>query len=150
MLRRVAGQTSTLLAFLLIAIHGPARAEDLVGVEFFEKKIRPMLAENCYRCHGPEKQEGGLRLDHVAGIRKGGDRGAAIEAGQPDRSYLIQAVRYKDKDLQMPPKGRLPLEQIADLEAWVQRGAPAPDEKVAAAAQPYKTFDLAQRRNHWC
>ncbi len=140
-----------MICFLLLAGLGLGADEpvDAAGIEFFENKVRPVLAENCYRCHGAEKQEGHLRLDRVAGIRKGGDRGPAINAGKPDESRLIQAIRYTDPDLQMPPKGRLPEQQIEDLQAWVRRGAPAPKEDAVAAVQPYKTFDLAERRRHW-
>lgn len=125
-------------------------AEESAGIEFFEQKIRPLLVANCHRCHGASKQEGNLRLDTIAGIRKGGDRGTAIKPGKPDESYLIQAVRYSDQDLQMPPKSRLANQQIADLETWVRQGAALPSENETATAQPYKTFDLAERKKHWC
>src|SRR3954471_11591222 len=80
-----------------------------VGAEefqFFEQKIRPVLIEHCYKCHSAEaeKVKGGLRLDSHEGWRKGGESGPAIIPGQPDKSLLIKAVRYLDKDLQMPPK----------------------------------------------
>src|SRR5262245_57867381 len=70
---------------------------DSGGLEFFEKRIRPLLAENCYQCHGPEKQRNGLRLDSRAAILTGGDRGSAVVPRQPDESRLIQAVRYGDE-----------------------------------------------------
>src|ERR1044072_860335 len=76
------------------------------GNEFFEQKIRPILAEHCYKCHShdAEKLKGGLMLDSRAGVLEGGDNGAVIVAGDPDRSRLITAVRYTDPELQMPPK----------------------------------------------
>jgi mono/diheme cytochrome c family protein len=86
---------------LLVAASAAAAAEpnpasDATGVEFFEKRVRPLLAENCHRCHGPERQRGGLMLNSLAAILKGGDRGPAIVPGKPDQSRLIQAVRYTD------------------------------------------------------
>src|SRR5437762_2170678 len=121
------------------------------GVEFFEKRIRPLLAENCHQCHGAKKQESGLALNSADGIRKGGDRGLAIAPGQPDASLLIQAVRYSDDDLKMPPRGKLKDEHIADLVTWVKLGAPLPLDGGAsvAAVQPSSDFNLAERRKHW-
>ena len=91
-------------------------------VEFFEKRIRPIFAEHCYSCHSDkaEKVKGGLRLDTREALRKGGSSGAVIVPGDPDASPLIQAVRYQDEALQMPPsKGggkKLSNDQIAALE----------------------------------
>src|SRR5438874_10568370 len=107
----------------IVAAAGPS---DVSGIEFFEKRIRPLLSENCYQCHGEKKQESGLALNSSAALRKGGDRGPPIAAGEPDQSLLIQAVRYTNDDLKMPPRGKLKDEQIADLVAWVKLGAPAP------------------------
>ena len=93
----------------------PARSSD-AGVEFFEKKIRPVLAEHCYKCHSQkaEKLKSGLYLDSRNGFLKGGDTGVAVALGEPKRSRLIEAVRYKNPDLEMPPKEKLPDEVIAD------------------------------------
>ena len=106
-------------------------APTAAGVQFFESKIRPLLAENCYKCHGPEavkagKLKGDLRLDSRAGVLKGGENGPVIVPGKPDDSPLIKAVRYTDDDLKMPPKVKLPAAAIADLEKWVSMGAPDP------------------------
>ncbi|MCC6823055.1 MAG: PSD1 domain-containing protein [Verrucomicrobia subdivision 3 bacterium] len=105
--------------------------------QFFENKIRPLLAENCYPCHSPQadKVKGGLRLDTRDGLLKGGVTGPALVPGDLEKSLLIMAVRYSDPDLQMPPKDKkLSAAQIADLEAWVKMGAP--DPRIAPAAQP--------------
>src|SRR6185295_7752859 len=119
-------------------------------IEFFEKKIRPVLVENCYKCHSAEseKVKGGLRLDTREALLKGGDSGPGIVPGKPDKSVLIKAVRQEDKDIAMPPKGdKLSDEQIADLEAWVRMGAPDPrDERGAPGA--YKV-DMTKAREHW-
>src|SRR5437016_1633674 len=85
-----------------------SQTPDPGGVEFFEKKIRPVLVENCYKCHSPEaeKVKGGFLLDTREHLLKGGETGPAIVPGQPDKSLLIKAVRYTDENLQMPPKGK--------------------------------------------
>ncbi|MEW6305569.1 MAG: PSD1 and planctomycete cytochrome C domain-containing protein [Verrucomicrobiota bacterium] len=105
-------------------------------LNFFENKIRPILADNCYKCHNAEdgKVKGGLALDTKAGVLKGGDTGPAVVPGDPDKSLLIKAISYKDPDLQMPPKGeKLTDSQIADLTTWVRQGAPDPREGAAYA-----------------
>src|SRR3954470_17239822 len=103
--------------FLLTPI---ARAADpsAEGVEFFEKKIRPLLVENCFKCHSAasEKLKGGFRLDSKELALKGGESGKlAIVAGEPQKSLLIEAVGYNNTDLQMPPKKKLSQRQIDDL-----------------------------------
>lgn len=95
-------------------------------IAFFEAKIRPVLAANCFSCHGKEMQMAGLRLDTAAGFRKGGDTGALVAPGDPEKSLLILAVRQSGK-LKMPPRGKvLKPSEVADLEAWVKMGAPWP------------------------
>ena len=127
-----------------------ARAEDKLepaAVEFFENKIRPVLAENCYSCHSQksEKVKGGLFLDTKGGLLKGGDNGPAIVAGDPEKSLLIKAIRYTDANLQMPPKDKkLSTEQIADFEAWVKMGAPDPRTGENATL----TAREDQKKNH--
>ncbi len=83
-------------------------ADDPAGMEFFEKKIRPILVDNCYKCHSQQSQKvkGGLLLDTREGLLKGGDTGPAIKPGDVEQSLLIKAVRYTDDDLQMPPKNK--------------------------------------------
>ena len=119
-------------------------------LEFFEKKIRPLLAERCYECHGEKKQKAGLRLDSRAALLKGGDNGPAIVAGAPEKSRLIRAVSYEDVDLQMPPKAKLSSAEIAALTEWIRRGAAWPESKVGSAIKA-EQFDLQKRRaEHWC
>jgi hypothetical protein len=116
--------------FLLVGAISSARGgTSTEGFEFFEKNIRPLLAENCYKCHSAESEKikGGLLLDTREGLLKGGENGPAIVPGDPEKSLLIKAVRYIDKDLQMPPKDKkLPESEIAKLVAWVKMGAPDP------------------------
>jgi len=118
-------------------------------LNFFESKIRPILVDNCYKCHSSksEKLKGGLSLEFRDAILKGGENGPAILPGNPDRSLLIKAVRYTDPDLQMPPKDKkLSDAQIADLVAWVKMGAPDPREaSMAATASVWNK----NPRNHW-
>src|SRR6266487_4304576 len=107
----------------------PAAELSPAETQFFENKVRPILAKNCYKCHSTqaEKVRGSLLLDSKEGTLKGGETGPAIVPGDPDKSLLIKAVRYTDPDLQMPPKGdKLSDEQINDLVTWVKMGAPDP------------------------
>src|SRR5689334_10008584 len=94
------------------AAFGVAAADEATPeqLEFFEKNIRPLLVERCYKCHSAQsdKLKGGLRLDNLEGVMKGGDDGPVITPGVPERSKLIEAISYQNPDLQMPPKGKLP------------------------------------------
>jgi hypothetical protein len=120
---------------LALGARAVVAAEDASGLEFFEKKVRPLLAERCYECHSPDKKvKGGLRLDLRDGWVKGGDTGPAIVPGDPEKSLLISAVRYKDRDLQMPEKRKLPDDEIHILEEWVKMGAPDPRTGAAVVA----------------
>ena len=87
-------------------------------VTFFENRVRPVLAEHCFRCHGQEakskdKLKGGLLMDGLARLLKGGDSGPAIVPGTPDASLLIKGIRYTDNELEMPPRQKLSGGQIA-------------------------------------
>ncbi len=120
-------------------------------LEFFERQIRPLLAQHCYECHSgaSKKIQGGLRLDASAAWLAGGDTKPAVVPGDPDKSLLVRAVRYADSDLQMPPRGKLPAEVIQLFEQWVAKGAPAPTESAAeVTARP--TIGLAAGRQFWC
>ncbi len=122
------------------------------GVTFFEKKIRPLLVERCHKCHGPEKQTSGLRLDTRAGVLGGGEHGPAVVPCKPDESLLITAVGYENRDLQMPPEKKLSDEQVADLKQWVKLGAPLPDSEKAPAAgiSPRRgAIDIEAGRKFW-
>ena len=114
-------------------------------VEFFETRVRPVLAVNCYGCHGPEKQVNSLRVDSREALVRGGKRGSALVAGKPEESLLIQAVRHEG--LQMPLGGRLKDSEIAALEEWVRRGAPWPASVVTQDADDDRYERLV--REHW-
>ncbi|MGE0606421.1 MAG: PSD1 and planctomycete cytochrome C domain-containing protein [Pirellulales bacterium] len=132
---------TTLLCLALAAADPAEAAPTAEQLKFFETSVRPLLAEHCLKCHGPEKQWASLRLDTKAGLLKGGDSGPAIVAGQPDESRLILAVRQTDENLQMPPDDKLTDRQIADLVRWVEMGAPFPADATA---------ELPKRDpNHW-
>ena len=119
------------------------------GAAFFESKIRPLLADHCYECHSSrsKKVKGALLLDTREGLRQGGIDGAVIVPNDPDKSMLIESVRYNNEDLQMPPKEKLSDAQIADLEKWVKMGAPDPRAGDAAVAK--SGYDMAAARQQW-
>jgi len=129
------------IACVLAFFAARAAFADSPQAEFFEKKVRPVLAENCYQCHGPEKQKAGLRLDSAANVRKGGESGPPVIPGEADKSLLVKAVRQADAELKMPPTGKLPDTAIDDLVAWIKMGAPYPEGTVAHAS--------GSDRSHW-
>src|SRR5207248_6727058 len=94
---------------------------DAAAVEFFEKKVRPLLANYCYNCHSANtNSQGGLRVDDRNGLLQGGNGGPAVVPGHPEKSLLIRSVRYTDANLKMPPNVRLSSEQAADLTRWIK------------------------------
>jgi hypothetical protein len=127
-----------ILAFLPVVINvaSPLAAEprDRIALEFFEKRVRPLLVSRCVSCHGEKKQESGLRLDSRAAILKGSDEGTVVVPGQPEKSSLIQAVRHVG-DVKMPPKRKLDPAEINALVKWVQLGLPWPNSKQAGNSQ---------------
>ena len=136
------------LASFLFA--GPAAIGAEIAPEnlaFFESKVRPLLIERCYECHGEKKQKGGLRLDSRAGWQMGGDTGPALLPGQPHESLIIKAVRQLDPDLQMPPKTKLAESEIETLVTWVKMGAP--DPRTGAVAKRSAGLSLEEGRKHW-
>jgi hypothetical protein len=142
---------SILLLLAVLAFTVPTRAQD-PGIEFFEKKIRPLLVSHCYECHSADakKVRGGLLLDSRDGLRKGGESGPALVPGHPEKSLLIKAVRYDDDEFKMPPKGKLPAAAIADLETWVKMGAPDPRDKATIVkAAPSWDEVVATRKKWW-
>ncbi|MDQ3652647.1 MAG: DUF1553 domain-containing protein [Acidobacteriota bacterium] len=131
-----------------VATQEPSRE----GVEFFESKIRPVLAEQCYMCHSAKskKPQGGLVLDTRDGMLKGGASGVpAVVPGEPEKSLLMKAIRHEDAKLQMPPGGQLTAEQMKDFEAWIKMGAPDPRTLQASAETPWPADDLKVARAFW-
>jgi uncharacterized protein DUF1553/uncharacterized protein DUF1549/cytochrome c len=121
------------------------------GMEFFEKKIRPLLSDNCYACHSAKakKPQGGLLLDSLEGMLKGGASGQpAIVPGDAEKSLLIKAIRYTDPKLQMPFGGKLPDQAIKDFEEWVKMGAPAPRGETTVAAN-WSSYNYDEAKKFW-
>jgi cytochrome c553 len=119
-------------------------------LEFFETKVRPLLAEHCYSCHSAEstRLQAGIRVDHREGLIEGGDSGPALVPGDPDASLLVEALRYES--FEMPPKGKLPDAEIAVIEHWIAIGAPWPAEPEPQAGVTVEAFDLeARKESHW-
>lgn len=119
-------------------------------VEFFEKKIRPILVNNCYACHSADtKPAGGLRVDDKNGILRGGDSGPAIVPGDPAKSHLLARIQDPNPRRRMPRESApLSTEQIADLTVWVKDGAPWPEEKVVLSAAPSAMYQRLKEK-HW-
>ncbi len=126
-----------------------ARALTSGEVEFFEKRIRPVLVEECQECHGAEKQKGGLRLDSREGWQKGGDSGVVLKTGDA-QSLLLRSIRHEEADNEMPKKRpKLAAAVIADFERWVQMGAPDPRDKPSATgARPWAAV-FNERKAWW-
>ena len=120
-------------------------ADSPARIAYFEKHVRPLLIRRCFSCHSATAKppKGGLRLDSRRGWQTGGESGTAIRPGRPDDSLLIQAVRYRDDSLQMPPKQRLPAGEIRILEQWVASGAADPRSGDPSAGPRRGTAD------HW-
>lgn len=110
-------------------------------IEFFEKRIRPLLVERCVGCHGEKKQEGELRIDSRTQVLRD-----LVERGKPEESRLVQVLLYTEDDVQMPPKGKLRAQQISDVYAWIQSGAVWPAESKFGTAD---AFDSEAWRTHW-
>ncbi|NNE93667.1 MAG: DUF1549 domain-containing protein, partial [Verrucomicrobiales bacterium] len=111
-------------------------------LDFFESKIRPVLAENCYECHSEKekKRKGGLHLHNRAALRAGGDSGPGLD-------LLVEAVAYENPDLEMPPDGKLPDHVISDFRAWVKMGAPDPRDGAVVSRRP--EIDYEKGRQFW-
>jgi hypothetical protein len=125
---------------------GPLSSDDL---QFFETKIRPLLVNNCYKCHSrdADKIKGGFLLDTREGLLEGGDDGPDVVLGHPEKSRLIEGVKYTDENFQMPADKKLPDDQIALLEEWIRRGLPDPRSRTVkgSAAAVYGGVG----KQHW-
>ena len=148
--RNLFGRLYLLLVFLLIRSAGLAEQR----TDFFEKKIRPVLSKNCYECHSAKSKslKAGLLLDRKAGWVRGGKNGAVIHPGKPDESILMNALKYDNHELQMPPSGKLSETVLADFEKWISMGAPDPRnssmEEVFAVGG-LKAKSLKEGREFW-
>src|SRR5262245_2743324 len=104
--------------------------------EHFARHVRPLLASRCLSCHGPDEQEGGLRLDSREAALKGGKRGPAVVPEKPAESLLIRAVKHEKHEYAMPPKERLAASDIAALERWIKDGAFWPEKRAQSSPTP--------------
>ena len=150
-MNRISAYTSLLLTMFSLAGWAQAPAENKMGtqgMEFFESKIRPVLAKSCYPCHSSSAKAtmGGLSLETRDSILKGGMNGPALMPGDPSKSAMVKAVRYEGR--KMPPSAQLPASVIADIEKWVEMGAPDPRVTSAASWKP-TTIDIEKGRKYW-
>jgi hypothetical protein len=149
-LRTRAATLGVAAVILGLSSRAPAAEPPTEQVEFFEKKIRPVLVEQCYKCHSAksDKVRGGLVLDTRDGLLKGGESGPAVTPGQPNASLLLKAIRYEEHE--MPPKSRLPDAVIADFQTWIRLGAPDPrDGRATVATVVAKPIDVSEGKRFW-
>ena len=119
------------------------------SIEFFESRVRPILVDRCFKCHGEKKQSNGLRLDSREAALKGGDSGPSLVAGKPDESLLVQAVAQTHAELKMPPSGKMPDAAVATLRQWVAQGAPWPAVSGTTTSQTSATNAGPDPAAHW-
>ena len=120
------------------------------GVAFFENEIRPILVEHCYECHSKAgKVKGGLLLDSRNGIDAGGDSGPVMVKGDPKASRMVEAIRYQNRELQMPPRNRLSKDAVAKIEKWIAMGAPDPREGKSDGSDKLQGLSVQEGRQFW-
>lgn len=138
-------RTGGLLLGLLCLTAAPCRADE--RGDFFEQHIRPLLLNRCIECHGPQKQEGGVRLDRRDAVLQGraGDV-ALVQPGQAAASRIVQVLAHAEDDVQMPPSAKLPDEQRALVEQWINDGAVWP---MHADLEQDARRRAEQWREHW-
>ena len=126
------------------------KASSLADAEYFEAEVRPILARRCYSCHSSDKgaDNGDLILETVEGIAAGGSRGSLFSKDDLSKSLLLHSLSYLDVDLQMPPEGKLPINELMVLERWVTTGAQLPEYTVAPRPKA-NSIDLDAGRKFW-
>lgn len=137
---------SSLLS-ILQAEHKPTPEQ----AAFFRKDVKPILEKSCYRCHGGEdKLKAHFRVTSREGIIKGGDNGPAFDEANPSKSFFLEMISYKDSDYEMPPKAKLPQDQIDVLTKWVEMGIPFPPEDEIHGESGHKGRVITDAdREHW-
>ncbi|MHB8974169.1 MAG: PSD1 and planctomycete cytochrome C domain-containing protein [Pirellulaceae bacterium] len=146
--RAVAGSISVFLLSCAVS-PGPLLARD--PDEYFRDTVRPILARECWECHGADVQESGLRLDSLAGLRAGGQNVKTLAvAGKPDESFLIAVLRH-DGDVAMPPDNKLPDDEIQVLIEWISMGLPWPETNSQPSAAPLTKEETRAQQvlAHW-
>jgi hypothetical protein len=149
---RVAGYLTGAAIGFAVCLAAQSAPPSPDGIAFFEARVRPLLAANCYGCHSTQaaRPMGGLLLDSRAGMLRGGKSGVpAIVAGKPDESLLVAAIRGVNKDLRMPPGKTLDAREIDDLVVWIWMGAPDPRTETVPAAPPTASYDWDKAKQHW-
>ena len=141
------------LLILLPGAAAPARAAAAepspAEAEFFEKEVRPLLVERCWKCHGESKPRADLRLTSRASLLEGGESGPAAVAGRPDQSLIIRAIRRRG-DLKMPPREKLSGRQIQALTRWVEQGLPWPGDRAPRGTGRGARFPITEaQRKFW-
>ena len=129
-LSNIRASFAAIAALLLTLVPAGAAAPTPKDLEFFEKKVRPLMVAHCLECHSGDEPEGQLNMESLGGLLAGGLRGPALVPGKPDKSLLVTAIRHNE-ELKMPPKQKLPTSERAILTAWVKRGAPWPNVNSA-------------------
>jgi hypothetical protein len=146
-------RSNAVVCFLGLAIALRGLDAQSPTAEFFEKKIRPVLTASCYGCHAStlKKPMGGLVLDTKDGLKKGGSSGPVVIPGKPAQSLLLQALRYNDLRLKMPPTGKLPDSVIADFERWIATGAedPRTEPSMLNSTPGPRAIDFNAGRRWW-
>ena len=131
------------------SVQNPPSSLNSDAATFFETKIRPLLVDHCFSCHGDGKAMGGVRLDSRAAMLKGGDHGPVLNPGSPEQSLLLRVVHY-DGAVKMPPAGKLSADAIAALTQWVKMGAPWPETKAAENAASASRYVISpEKKNFW-
>jgi hypothetical protein len=148
--RLIIGCSITLLAAAPLVMSGQTTPRDEAAlIEFFEKKVRPVLVNNCYTCHSANtKAMAGLRVDDRNGLIQGGGRGPAVVPGHPEKSLLLQAINHTHNKVKMPPNKHLADEEIAVLTQWIKDGAAWPKVELPALGKYKAKYDKL-RREHW-
>jgi hypothetical protein len=144
----VVSMTLSILQSSAVAEKSPPRqADDSAKAKFFESKIRPLLSARCFKCHGKKKQSGGLRVDALSTLLKGGESGSALVAGKPDESLLVEAINWES--LEMPPTGKLPVGEIALLTKWIADGAFWPEHDAVLRDDAPATPNITEEDRSW-
>jgi mono/diheme cytochrome c family protein len=148
--RAMLNPTRLILAAALVGLTWAAQAlsAEPGSIDFFESQVRPVLAANCFECHGPKKQESDLRLDSRDAMLNGNSDGPVIVPGDPEKSRLVKAIR-RQGDIKMPPEKKLPDPAVEALTNWIKAGAPWPEEKPATTTSSTGATIAAAAKGHW-
>jgi cytochrome c551/c552 len=145
--RRKSAQPATLLLAVIVPVLAPAQPAT-GDAEFFEKKIRPVLAKSCVACHNSKVKTAGLDLSTLEGIAAGGQSGPLLVKGSPDSSNIWKVLSY-DERLKMPPSGKLPSDQLEDVRKWILSGHALPAPATASQVRPKGPGITEEDKKFW-